>query len=336
MGLYRALKSSSELRLEGVPTPPASVIGESDGDAAAAAAAMSGGAPVTGPTAARGSTPQQRGGAQQPLHTGAAVAGMSEIVQGQAMPRGSFHARGTTRLGHGGTLAGHGEVDLVGDGDSAGQSGTIIGCGGAEADAQLIRAAPTAWSPEMSGQGADGQWAASSCVPHTSPPASLHSQPLGAALGEVAGSSQQQGGGPMRGLSSQEPSPEQPLAGCSSSGSGSSGADGQQWRSGFVPVEPLYIGFDTFSQMDEVRCPFPSSCRCTPYAVWRLPLMLACVCLVTRSTLRSTLQATACAAVPSRFPSLPPQIGRSSSGLHQTTRSSSWPTATASTTSCAA
>ena len=268
MGLYRALKSSSELRLEGVPTPPASVIGESDGDAAAAAAAMPGGAPVTGPSAARDSILQQLGGAQQPLHTGAAAAGMSEIVQGQAMPRGSFHARGTTLRGHGGTLAGHGEVGFVGDGNRAGQSGkiagdggssghsdTIVGCGGAEAGAQLIRAAPTAWSPDMSGQDADGQRAASSCVPHTSPPASLHSEPLGAALGEVTGSSLQLGG-PMQGLSSQEPSPEQPLAGCSSSGSGSSGADEQQWRSGFVPIEPLYIGFDTVSQMDEVRVLF--------------------------------------------------------------------------------
>ena len=179
-------------------------------------------------------------------------------MQGQAMPRGFLHTRGTTLLGHGGTLAGHSEVGFVGDGNRAGQSGTIIGCGGAEADAQLIRAAPTAWSPDMSGQDADGQRAASSCVPHTSPPASLHSEPLGAALGEVTGSSLQLGG-PMLGLSSQEPSPEQPLAGCSSSGSGSSGADEQQWRSGFVPVEPLYIGFDTVSQMDEVRCPFPTS-----------------------------------------------------------------------------
>ena len=138
----------------------------------------------------------------------------------------------------------------------------------------------------------------------------------------------------MRGLSSQEPSPEQPLAGCSSSGSGSSGADEQQWRSGFVPVEPLYIGFDTFSEMDEVRVVSFSNFQ--PLYPFCCLAALACVCLVTRLALRSTLQATACAAVPSRFNPLPPQIGRSSSGLHQTTRSSSWPTATASTTSCAA
>ena len=222
MGLYRALMSSSELKLEGPATSVAGSVGESACDVAAAA--KSGGGPLLTSLkamsesallqgcSAKGSGLQQPLRSLQPRHTGAAAE--SDNVQGQDTSlRGSFHARGTTLLGHCGTLAGHGEVDLVCDGSSA----------GAEGDFTQLPIAMTAMGSAKSDQDpADGHAAASSSAPSANPLPSLHLQSHGAAAA----------------LGTE---------------------DEQQWRSGFVPVEPLYIGFDTVSQMDEVRCPFPTS-----------------------------------------------------------------------------